>query len=255
MRGGDDDSSDGEDVLGEILDTPSESLDSRTRESESESGDDGSEGSAARGPAPTLAAPTSERDPAATTAAKTSNATPSSAATSAVQAPPPTTAPDSTTQTLRARGTATHQLPQSTSTATTTATSQNLRDLLFNGGGRASPLPPALSSVAASEAVLDRQRAEQEELASSLLSMAAALKQSSRAFGASLEAEQDVLRDAGSGLDKTAGGMEAAHRRMGTLTRMAEGQGWWGRILLYVWIAGLMVAMLVVVFATPKLRF
>lgn len=103
--------------------------------------------------------------------------------------------------------------------------------------------------------MLDRQRAEQEELASSLLSMAAALKQSSRAFGASLEAEQDILRDAGKGLDKTAIGMEAAHRRMSTLRRMAEGQGWWGRVMLYVWIVGLMIAMLVVVFATPKLRF
>ena len=49
--------------------------------------------------------------------------------------------------------------------------------------------------------------------------------------------------------------MEAAEKRMGMLRRMSEGRGLWGRLLMYVWIVGLMVLALVVVFITPKLRF
>jgi len=49
--------------------------------------------------------------------------------------------------------------------------------------------------------------------------------------------------------------MEAAEKRIGTLRRMSEGRGLWGRLLMYVWIAGLMVLALAVVFVLPKLRF
>jgi hypothetical protein len=85
--------------------------------------------------------------------------------------------------------------------------------------------------------------------------MASALKQSSQSFSSSLEAEKSVLDRAGEGLDKSAVGMEAAGKKMGVLRRMSEGQGWWGRIMLYAWIAGLWVVAFLLVFVGPKLRF
>jgi hypothetical protein len=85
--------------------------------------------------------------------------------------------------------------------------------------------------------------------------MASALKESSQAFSSSLEKEKTVLDSATSGLDKNELGLEAAQRRMGMLRRMSEGKGWWGRMLMYAWIAGLMVIALIVVFVLPKLRF
>jgi hypothetical protein len=49
--------------------------------------------------------------------------------------------------------------------------------------------------------------------------------------------------------------MEAAQKRMGYLRTMTEGRGMIGRMLMYVWIAGLAVLALVIVFVLPKLRF
>lgn len=109
--------------------------------------------------------------------------------------------------------------------------------------------------MAVTEAILDRQRAEREALERGLLDMAASLKQSSLEFGATLEQDKDVLGAAGTGLDKTGRGMDAATRRMGTVRRMAEGEGWWGRMLLYAWIYGLMLLCLLIVAVGPKLRF
>jgi len=57
------------------------------------------------------------------------------------------------------------------------------------------------------------------------------------------------------GLDKNTTGMEAAGKRMGLLKRMSEGKGWWGRMMLYAWIAGLWVVAILLVFVGPKLRF
>ncbi|KAF2462222.1 hypothetical protein BDY21DRAFT_330802 [Lineolata rhizophorae] len=106
-----------------------------------------------------------------------------------------------------------------------------------------------------SEKLLSHNRMEQDALTSSMLKMAQALKVQSVQFGESLEAEKGVLDRAGKGLDKNTTGMEAAERRMGTLRRMTEGKGWWGRMMLYAWIAGLWVLLLVIVFVLPKLRF
>lgn len=110
-------------------------------------------------------------------------------------------------------------------------------------------------STATSEALLTHNRTEQETLTSSLLSMAQALKESSLAFGSSLEDEKSILNRATEGLDKNELGMEAAQRRMGHLRTMTEGRGWLGRMLMYAYIAGLMVLALVIVFVLPKLRF
>jgi len=56
-------------------------------------------------------------------------------------------------------------------------------------------------------------------------------------------------------LEKGSAGMEAAEKRMGMVRRMSEGRGLWGRLLMYVWIGGLWVLALAVVFVLPKLRF
>ena len=92
-------------------------------------------------------------------------------------------------------------------------------------------------------------------MTASLLSMASQLKASYHAFASSLDAEKTILDSAASGLDKNEQGMEAAQKRVGALRKLTEGRGWWGRMLMYAWIAGLMVIALMVVFVMPKLRF
>lgn len=85
--------------------------------------------------------------------------------------------------------------------------------------------------------------------------MATALKNSSQAFSSSLESEKSTLDRATEGLDKNEMGLEAASKRMGYLRSMTEGRGWWGRMMMYAWIAGLMVIAILLVFVGPKLRF
>lgn len=105
------------------------------------------------------------------------------------------------------------------------------------------------------EAILTAHRGEQDALTSSLLSLATQLKNSAQSFSTSLESEKSVLERAAQGLDKNIAGMDAAGRRMGTLRRMTEGKGWWGRMMLYAWIAGLWLIIFLVVFIGPKIRF
>jgi len=57
------------------------------------------------------------------------------------------------------------------------------------------------------------------------------------------------------GLDRNELGLEAASRKMGHLRALSEGKGWWGRMQLYAYIAGLWVFLILLVFAGPKLRF
>ena len=85
--------------------------------------------------------------------------------------------------------------------------------------------------------------------------MAQKLKESSHAFSESLETEKDILGRAVEGLDKNQIGMEAAQKRMGYLRRMTEGKGWWGRMMMYAWIAALMIIAILIVGVMPKLRF
>lgn len=109
--------------------------------------------------------------------------------------------------------------------------------------------------TAKTEALLDHNRSEQESLTDSLLSMAQQLKASSQAFANSLESEKDVLGRATEGLDKNTSGLDAATKRMGYLRTMTEGRGWWGRMIMYAWIFGLMFVALFIVGFMPKLRF
>jgi hypothetical protein len=85
--------------------------------------------------------------------------------------------------------------------------------------------------------------------------MASQLKASSQSFSASLESEKTILESATTGLDKNEQGMEAAQKRVGALRKLTEGRGWWGRMLMYAYIAGLMVLAILIVFVMPKLRF
>lgn len=85
--------------------------------------------------------------------------------------------------------------------------------------------------------------------------MASALKASSQSFASSLEDEKDILDRATQGMDKNELGLEAATRRMGMLRSMTEGRGWWGRMLMYAWIAGLALLAVLIVFVGPKFRF
>lgn len=105
------------------------------------------------------------------------------------------------------------------------------------------------------EAMMSHNRSEQDALTSGLLGLARALKESTVNFGQSLEAEKDIMKRAEGSLEKSSLGMEAAGRKMGTLRKMSEGQGWWGRVKLYGMIFGLWVVLFLVVFLGPKLRF
>jgi hypothetical protein len=96
---------------------------------------------------------------------------------------------------------------------------------------------------------------EQEDLTSSLLTLASQLKSSSQSFQSTLEGEKSALDRAVSGIDRTSSTMEAAGKRMGMLRKMTEGKGLWGRMMLYAWIFGLWVVAILIVYVGPKLRF
>ena len=89
---------------------------------------------------------------------------------------------------------------------------------------------------------MDHHRQEQDKLTASMVSMARALKESSQRFSSALREDQDVLAAAGRGLERSERGLDGVAGRMGSLRRLTEGQGWWGRVLLYAWIAGLALA-------------
>lgn len=257
----DDDSSEGEDLVsgGVVVHTPSGSPDSRPAdhghtllEEDEEEGED-----MRRRRRREYAEEEEEADESTILAGRRSTRFGSTATT---QIPPPiiTTQPaepqatqpaatttTTTSQNLRPRGPAATAATPAPDKGTTTA----LREQLLGGSGGNT------TTTATTEAILDHHRAEQDALTDSLVRMAASLKQSSRAFATSLETEKTVLDAAGEGLSRNETGLEAAARRMGALTRMAEGRGWWGRILLYAWIFGLMVVAVLIVFVLPKLRF
>lgn len=118
-----------------------------------------------------------------------------------------------------------------------------------------SPPQPDRAQAQTTEQSLSTSRLEHESLTESLLSLATQLKSSSTSFHTSLESEKSVLDRAVDGLDTTTTNMSAAEKRMGTLRRMTEGKGWWGRMMLYAWILGLWLIAILIVFLGPKLRF
>ncbi|KAF3769952.1 hypothetical protein M406DRAFT_86758 [Cryphonectria parasitica EP155] len=226
----DDTGSEADDILHEIIMTPSESMDSRSTDVATQvtgDGDEYEDEQAARSPV--------QRE----NTVETLNEVLS-------EKPDVITAHD-----LRSRGKQTapsdqEKKPQDLDTAQTTGAT---RSLLF--GNRSTEV----SDISTTEAILDHQRQEQEVVTEDLLRMASQLKLSSQKFGEALQEDTEILTRAGEGLNKNELSLEAAARRMGAITKMTEGKGWWGRIMLYAWIYGLMVVMILVVFVLPKLRF
>ena len=115
---------------------------------------------------------------------------------------------------------------------------------------------PLTNTTSTTEANLKSDRTTQTTLTTSLLSLAQQLKAQSLAFSQHLESTDAPLLDrALAGLDSNVGGLERASQKMGLLKRMSEGEGWWGRIMLYLWIWGLWALAVALVFVGPKLRF
>ncbi|KAK4242412.1 hypothetical protein C8A03DRAFT_40227 [Achaetomium macrosporum] len=253
------DTSDGEDILADIIATPSESMNSsRSPNMPPEEPNEAPSDQAAEPPEPP--SPPSPSQP-----QKEHDASPLPEQGTTPIARQPTTSTTTTTyQTLRSRQPEStppptqpqkfppshhnQQQPQATTTSsslfshhpTTASTASHTTDL---------------TAISTTEAILDHQRAEQDALSESILKLAAQLKASSQAFSASLEEDKEVVERAGRGMSKTSDNMEGVSRKMGMLTRMTEGEGWLGRMRLYVMVYGLMGILLVVVFGLPKLRF
>lgn len=116
--------------------------------------------------------------------------------------------------------------------------------------------PPPTTTTTMTEKSLTSDRQTQESLTNSLLHLATQLKSQSQSLSHTLTTtDKGQLDRALAGLDANVGGLESASRKMGLLRRMSEGEGWWGRVMLYVWIWGLWIAAAGLVFLGPKLRF
>ena len=142
-------------------------------------------------------------------------------------------------------------------TAQTTGTSSNGSKSTPSG---TTPFKPAANHKSKTDDntttnLLEAHDSEQTALTDSLLTLASALKNSTMSFSESLDSSNPIVDAAARALDKNVTGMEAAGQRMGTLRRMTEGRGWWARISLYGWVAGLWVVAILVGLILPKLRF
>jgi hypothetical protein len=234
----DGDTSDGEDILADIINTPSESLDStRSPDMPPEDPDEPSEQvlDSLKPPSPPSTRPRAEKE-----------------TTPQPNHPPAPTAsqpPTTTTQTLRPRQPnppppSANQPPQASTTSS-----------LFGDRALQKTTSTTTTAISTTEAILDHQRAEQDALSESILKLASELKASSYAFNASLEEDKELVERAGKGMSKTGEQMEGVTRKIGVLQRMTEGEGWLGRMKLYGMVYGLMVVLVLVVFVLPKLRF
>ncbi|EFX02595.1 hypothetical protein CMQ_2524 [Grosmannia clavigera kw1407] len=130
------------------------------------------------------------------------------------------------------------------------ATTAELRSTLLSTTGRGGDG----DGVAAEEVLLDHHRHEQEVLSSDILRLARALKERSLATSRLLEDDKDVVDRVGEGLHTTNEHLSAAGRSMALLTRMTEGKGWWGRMMLFGMVYGLMLVLLLLFLFLPKLR-
>ena len=259
---GHDDTSDSEDILAEIIATPSESLDSNkspgvsaVEEDEGEHGwgDDQDQQVAREEPrieeeGQQLNDNTwDEKKGAEVEMKETKQQQQQPDFLSEKQSYPETT---STTQIIRPRRQPNDSDPTNEKPTAQTTSSSLLPPSTMNS---ASQQPGTISATA--EAILDNQRAEQDALSESILKLATELKASSQAFSSHLEEDKETLERAGEGMNKTESGMTKVTGRMSTLQKMTEGEGWWGRMMLYAYVYGLMVLLVLVVFVLPKLRF
>ncbi|KAJ8066117.1 hypothetical protein OCU04_005208 [Sclerotinia nivalis] len=209
------DSSEGEDLLAHDQDTPSETTDETTNNHEERST-----------PSPTdYTTSTIHTEPA-----------PPRLQTQSSQPPEPSA--------LRSRNPRAELFETASNKAYTTSASTS----------QAAPTA-STTTTAATETLLTHHRTEQEDLTNSLLSMAQELRARSHTFASTLATDASVLDSAVAGINRNEIGLEAASKRMGYLRSMTEGKGWWGRMMMYAWIAGLAILACVIVFVMPKLRF
>ncbi|CAK7206752.1 hypothetical protein SEUCBS139899_009558 [Sporothrix eucalyptigena] len=110
------------------------------------------------------------------------------------------------------------------------------------------------NAISTEEAVLDHHRREQEALSEDILRLAQALKEKSLTTSRMLEDDKDVVDRVGEGMNTTTDSLSAASRSMAVLTRMTEGKGWWGRMMLLGMVYGMMLALLLIFLFLPKLR-
>jgi len=96
---------------------------------------------------------------------------------------------------------------------------------------------------------------EHENITSSLLSMAAQLKQQAKQFEFTLDQDKGLVDRALEGLDSNVAAMGLASKGMKTLQRMSEEQGFFGRLKLQLFIVAMWVVLILLVFVAPKLRF
>lgn len=233
----DDTGSEGDEILNEIIQTPSESMDSRSTDAATQATEDhdGSDDITTGGALPSAPPAYNSGERIVETLDQVISEKPDTLVS----------------QNLRPRGKqpSSSDPEKQTNDLDTAQTTGATTSLLF--GNRTKQT----TDVSTSEAILDHQRKEQEEVTEDLLRMASQLKLSSQKFGAALQEDTEVLTHAGQGLSKNELSLEAAARKMGAITKMTEGKGWWGRIMLYAWIYGIMVVLVLVVFVLPKLRF
>ncbi|OAA58059.1 Vesicle transport protein, Use1 [Niveomyces insectorum RCEF 264] len=115
--------------------------------------------------------------------------------------------------------------------------------------------PGETAAVATEENLLDHHRREQEALSEDILRLAQALKEKSLTTSRLLEDDKDIVDRVGEGLHTTNVSLTAASRSMALLSRMTEGKGWWGRMLMLAMVYGLMVLLVLMFLFLPKLRF
>lgn len=147
-----------------------------------------------------------------------------------------------------------------TSSRPTDSRASQTQSARATGTSSRAPAPPASarqpSPSPSHEKTLDLDRRQKEQITDAIYDLAKELKTSAQSLDRSIEDENRTsLKRAMEGLDKGAEGMEAAGQRMGALRRMTEGKGWWGRMMLYAWIAGLWLVLFLMMTLLPKLRF
>ncbi|KAF1815125.1 hypothetical protein P152DRAFT_456177 [Eremomyces bilateralis CBS 781.70] len=154
----------------------------------------------------------------------------------------PTVPPDTSDSNLRSRKPG-QQDPEGTSTS----------NALFEGRSGPSNLGTSGSADAdaSKDQVLTHHRSLQSDLTESLLSTAQALRTQASSLAVTISEDKGTVDLAGQAMDKSTSGLE---KQMGLVKRLSEEQGLWGRLMLYLWIGGLWVALLVVVFVLPKIR-
>lgn len=146
---------------------------------------------------------------------------------------------------MPATATGTASIPQSTIASelrNRKVTIAEQRDELFGGsatttGAKHKEKLAKAAEVVGTEALLDMQRSEQEDITADLLHMAKLLKESSLTFGEHLESEKGYLDAAKEGLDRNASGLTTAGSNMDSLRKNDNVSFIWSLIYMAMIVA------------------